>query len=100
MMDEEQGQQGGKSQGRVPSSSGAPSAATFAGLGLQLAASILLFLYLGRWLDTRLGTAPLLLVIGVFVGAAGGFYSLYRALTSAQRNASAGKKTEHRGGKQ
>ena len=52
----------------------------YGGLGLQFAASILLFLYGGQWLDRRLGTAPWFLLIGVFVGAGAGFYSIYRRL--------------------
>ena len=50
----------------------------YAGLGLQLAASIGLFLFLGWKLDQRLGVTPLLTIIGAFVGAGAGFYSLYR----------------------
>jgi F0F1-type ATP synthase assembly protein I len=53
----------------------------FAGVGFQFVAAILLFLYLGKWLDAKLGTAPWLLITGVFVGAGGGFYSMYRKLT-------------------
>jgi ATP synthase protein I len=52
------------------------------GVGLQFAASILLFLFLGRWLDGRLGTEPWLLLLGVLVGATAGFYALYRQLVS------------------
>jgi F0F1-type ATP synthase assembly protein I len=50
------------------------------GVGLQFAASILLFFFLGRWLDSRLGTEPWLLVAGVFIGLAAGFWSMYRRL--------------------
>ncbi|HEX2187636.1 MAG TPA: AtpZ/AtpI family protein [Longimicrobiaceae bacterium] len=56
-----------------------------AGVGLQFAASILLFFFAGRWLDARLGTAPWLLLAGVFVGAGAGFYSLYRRLVTDPR---------------
>jgi ATP synthase protein I len=59
--------------------------AEFAGIGLQFALGILVFTALGAWLDRRLGTSPWLLVIGVFAGAAGGFYSMYRKITAAQR---------------
>lgn len=62
------------------------SAASVAGLGIQLAVSILLFLYLGQWLDKKLGTAPWLLIAGVFVGAGIGFYNLYHVLTAGQRD--------------
>jgi F0F1-type ATP synthase assembly protein I len=55
------------------------------GVGLQFAASIVVFLFVGRWLDARLGTAPWLLLAGVMVGAAAGFYSLYRQLVIVPR---------------
>lgn len=58
--------------------------AEFAGLGLQFAASILVFLYAGQWLDRRLGTEPWLLLAGVFVGAGASFYSMYRKLMAIQ----------------
>ena len=47
------------------------------GYGLMLALSVLLFLGGGAWLDSKLGTSPLLLIVGAFVGAGAGFYSLY-----------------------
>jgi F0F1-type ATP synthase assembly protein I len=55
------------------------------GVGLQFALSIVLFLFVGRWLDEKLGTAPWLLLAGVMVGAAAGFYSLYRQLVIVPR---------------
>ena len=47
------------------------------GYGLTLALSVLLFLGGGAWLDAKLGTSPFLLILGAFVGAGAGFYSLY-----------------------
>lgn len=55
------------------------------GVGLQFAASILLFLFVGMWLDGKLGTAPWLLIVGVFVGGSAGFYSMYRRLVIEPR---------------
>lgn len=52
----------------------------YLGLGLQLAVSILVFLFLGRWVDGKLDTYPLFLIIGAFIGAAGGMYSFIRAV--------------------
>ena len=49
----------------------------FMGHGLALALSVLLFLGGGAWLDSKLGTSPVLLVVGAFVGGGAGFYSLY-----------------------
>jgi ATP synthase protein I len=69
----------------------APSASDFAGIGLQFAASVLLFGYAGQWLDRRLGTGPWLLIIGVFLGAGGAFYSMYRKLMAAQTDQDGGK---------
>jgi len=68
-----------------PGSSTGTSLGVYAGLGLQFALAILLFVYLGQWLDRRLGTEPWLLLIGVFVGAGGGFYSIYRKLMADLR---------------
>ena len=61
------------------------SGGEFAGIGVQFAASILLFLWLGQWLDTRWGTTPIGTIIGVFTGAGGAFYAMYRKLMAAQR---------------
>jgi F0F1-type ATP synthase assembly protein I len=66
-----------------------PSGAQFASAGLQFAAAIVGFMFLGIWLDRRLGTSPWLLILFVFLGAGGGFYSLYRQLTAAQRRSNA-----------
>ena len=52
----------------------------YSGLGLQLAGSLVLFMFAGRWVDRRIGTEPLLTIIGALGGAALGFYSLYRSL--------------------
>jgi len=64
---------------------GGPSPASFAGAGVQFVVSILLFLYVGKWLDAKLGTAPWLLMLGVYVGAGAGFYSFYRRVMAASR---------------
>jgi F0F1-type ATP synthase assembly protein I len=67
------------------------SVGEYAGLGLQFAASIILFLFLGQWLDRRLGTEPWMLLIGVFVGAGGSFFLMYRKLTAAQKREDAAR---------
>ena len=55
------------------------------GVGLQFAGAILLFMFLGRWLDSWLGTEPWLLLLGVAIGAVAGFYALYRTLVIVPR---------------
>jgi F0F1-type ATP synthase assembly protein I len=60
------------------------SGGQLAGHGLTFVVAILGGLYLGEWLDRKLGTAPWLLIIGVFVGAGASFYSMYTKLMAAQ----------------
>jgi F0F1-type ATP synthase assembly protein I len=70
--------------GKDPSpGGGGPSPSEFAGLGIQLIVAILLFLYLGKWVDERLGTSWFQ-VVGVFLGAGLSFYNMYRKLMAAQ----------------
>lgn len=61
-----------------------PGAGAYAGFGMQFVVSLLLFLYIGQWVDRRLGTSPVFLLIGIFVGAGGSFYAMYRKLMAAQ----------------
>src|SRR5471032_350169 len=55
------------------------------GLGLQFVIAILLCLYAGMWLDTKLHTGPWLMLIGALIGASAGFYSMYRVLMSENK---------------
>jgi len=68
------------------------AAGKYAGLGLQFAASIVVFLYAGQWLDRKFGTEPLFLYVGVFTGAGAAFYSMYRNLMADQRREEKEKK--------
>jgi len=61
------------------------SGLVYAGLGFQFAASLVVFYYLGQWLDRRLGTAPVLLLVCVLVGSGAAFYAMYHQLMRAQR---------------
>lgn len=61
------------------------SGGDFAGLGIQFAAAIIVFLYAGQWLDNRLGTNALFTIAGVFIGAAAAFYNMYRKISAAQK---------------
>ena len=70
---------------RKTSSSGGLSGADFAGVGIQFAAAIVVFLFAGQWVDDRLGTEGLFTIAGVFIGASAAFYNMYRKITAAQR---------------
>lgn len=66
----------------------------YAGLGMTWALSTGLFL-LGGWaVDRWLGTMPLFLIIGAFVGAGAGFYSLYYHAIVEPRQRREGKDAE------
>jgi F0F1-type ATP synthase assembly protein I len=85
----ESGPSGGRPTGRDPSKP--PAGAEYAGAGLQFALTLVVFMFLGIWLDKRLGSSPWFVLICVFVGAAAGFYSIYRKLMgSAKRDLGGG----------
>ena len=63
----------------------APSGAEYAGAGLQFAAAIVGFMFLGIWLDKTLGSSPWFVLVCVFLGAGAGFYSIYRKLVQGKR---------------
>ncbi len=52
----------------------------YAGLGVQLAVSLLVFVFIGQWADRRLGTGGLLTVLAALLGFGGTMYWLIRSL--------------------
>ena len=63
------------------------SAAQFMDLGLRFALAILLTAGGGYWLDSKLETTPLFLIIGVLIGATAGFLTVYRAVYPGREKA-------------
>jgi F0F1-type ATP synthase assembly protein I len=59
---------------------------SYAGLGFQLAAAMVVFGGIGYWLDGRLKTTPWLLVVGMLMGATGGMISLIRSSITKKGN--------------
>jgi F0F1-type ATP synthase assembly protein I len=49
----------------------------YSGLGIQLAVTILVFLFIGVWLDRTFKTEFIFTLILTFMGFGGGFYSFY-----------------------
>jgi F0F1-type ATP synthase assembly protein I len=80
-----------------PSSKKSLSGADFAGLGMQFALAIIVFLFVGQWFDKRLGTNGLFTIAGVFVGGGAAFYNMYRKITAAQRRDDADRRTRQQG---
>jgi F0F1-type ATP synthase assembly protein I len=71
----------------------------FAGVGLQFAIAIVLFVLLGQWIDKKLETSPVFLLIGVFAGGSAAFYNLYRKVTAAQKADDEWRRQEREEGK-
>ena len=49
----------------------------YSGVGVQLSLTILIFLFIGIWLDRILNTEFLFTLLLTIIGFAGGFYSFY-----------------------
>ena len=49
----------------------------YSGLGIQLAVTILIFLFIGVWLDGIFNSKFVFTLILTFIGFGGGFYSFY-----------------------
>jgi F0F1-type ATP synthase assembly protein I len=63
-----------------PGAGKGPGPMRYAGLGVQLAASIVVFVFIGKWADEKLGTGGILTMAGAFLGFGGTMYSLVRSL--------------------
>ncbi|UWX57656.1 AtpZ/AtpI family protein [Chlorobaculum sp. MV4-Y] len=57
----------------------------YLGIGVQIAASFALFVFLGYWADSKFGTSPLFLLAGVLVGMVGMALVLMKTLRQADR---------------
>jgi F0F1-type ATP synthase assembly protein I len=68
------------------SSGGGPGPARYAGLGIQFALTILVFVLLGQWADRKAGTGGLFTILGTFVAFGGTLYSLLRTLNKDDRD--------------
>jgi F0F1-type ATP synthase assembly protein I len=55
-------------------------------LGFRFAFSILLCTFGGYWLDSRLSTLPLFLILGALIGSTGGFLTVYRAVFPSKKH--------------
>ena len=76
--------------GRGPSGKGdwtsaLREAAPYLGIGTSFAASVLLGLGLGYWLDRRLGTSPWLFLIGAALGLLAGFIQFSKTVAGRKK---------------
>ncbi len=52
----------------------------YLGLGIQLAATIVICFFIGRWLDDVFSTTPWLMVLGALLGAGAGLYNFLKTV--------------------
>ncbi|MBK8915722.1 MAG: AtpZ/AtpI family protein [Phycisphaerales bacterium] len=60
----------------------------FAGLGVEFAAGIVVFVLVGYWIDSKLDSAPIGVVTGALLGCVGGMYNLIRSSIRLSRTMS------------
>lgn len=58
----------------------------FIGVGWFIAISILLGVLGGLWLDNKIGTKPIMVIVGLFLGLVVAFYGVYKLLLPLMRN--------------
>ena len=63
----------------------------YVAMGLRFAGGITVFLFAGLFLDRKLGTTPLFILVGTGLGAVLAFLSVYRELTAEEKKSGAGK---------
>lgn len=66
----------------------------YMGIGLTFTVTILAFLFLGKWLDSRLNTSPWLLITGAALGLFLGFVHMFTTLNSLSDNNSENRNRE------
>ena len=63
-----------------------PGPLRYAGLGVQLAATILVAVLVGQWVDRKAGTDGVFTLLGALLGFGGMLYSVIRELTKADED--------------
>lgn len=58
------------------------------GLGIQMAAAVVVMFFLGRWLDDKWGTAPWMMLVGLLFGAGGGLYNFIHTVNAIDQKKS------------
>ena len=74
------------SEPQEPNEQPPPSPWAFASVGFELVIPVALLAYGGYWLDGRLGTPPVFLIVGVLLGMTVGFTSVFRRVLPRKGN--------------
>jgi F0F1-type ATP synthase assembly protein I len=74
------------SQGNSFGAVRSPGPLRYAGLGVQLAVTILVCVLLGQWVDRKVGTDGVFTILGALLGFGGTLYSLIRELSKVDKD--------------
>jgi F0F1-type ATP synthase assembly protein I len=55
-------------------------------IGVQLAAAVVIFFFLGDWIDRRYGITPIGKLVGASLGMIGGFIKFFKSVSSLIAN--------------
>ena len=58
----------------------------YLGLGTQLAVTVILMFYIGYWLDKKLNTYPILIIIFSFLGGFAAIYNFIKSVLKLNSN--------------
>jgi len=61
------------------------SAGPLFGSGVQLAASVVIMFFLGKWLDQQFNTTPWLMVVGIVFGVGAGLYNFIKLVSRVDK---------------
>jgi F0F1-type ATP synthase assembly protein I len=67
------------------------SVGPYLGLGTQLAATIVLMFFLGRWLDSKFNSTPIMILICSFLGGFAGIYNFIKTVLELNEKKKIGK---------
>jgi F0F1-type ATP synthase assembly protein I len=56
------------------------------GSGIQLAASVVIMFFIGRWADSTWNTKPWLMLIGIIFGTTAGLYNFFKIVNRVERD--------------
>lgn len=67
------------------------SVGPFLTLGLQLAVTVIVFFFIGRYADDKLGTKPWMMIAAIFIGSVGGMIKFFHTVMELSK-----KEQEHK----
>ena len=65
-------------------------------LGFQLAVAVIVFYFLGSWVDTKFDTTPAFTLVGVMLGTVGGLIKFFKTVTELSKKEESSRKERRR----